>query len=169
MGLLNKLLPAMKLDSIYHLDLASLWESGIRGIITDLDNTLVRANDELATPQLLAWLKTVHEAGFRIVIVSNNHRTRVEKFAAPLSIPFIYRAKKPATFAFRKALKLMDLTSEQAIVVGDQLLTDVWGGNRLGLKTVHVQPISREFEGLATRVNRRLEKIALSLMKDKKS
>jgi HAD superfamily phosphatase (TIGR01668 family) len=100
------------------------------------------------------------------VIVSNNRRTRVSAFASPLSIPFIYRARKPANASFVKALHLLGTSPEQTCVIGDQLMTDVLGGNRMGLYTILVKPISLGDEGFFTKaVNRRLERIALSWMK----
>ncbi|TDF96786.1 YqeG family HAD IIIA-type phosphatase [Paenibacillus piri] len=164
--MLKKLLPGLQVNTIYDLDLNALWEQGIRGIITDLDNTLVGAKAPLATPELLDWLKVVGQIGFQVVIVSNNNRPRVSKFAEPLSLPFIYRAKKPTSAAFRKAMGMMGLTPEQTAVIGDQMMTDVLGGNRLGLYTILVLPIARADEGIFTKViNRSLEKVALSWMK----
>lgn len=163
--MLKKLIPSEQVNSIYELDLDMLWKQGYRGIITDLDNTLVGAKAPLATPELIDWLKVVGQIGFQVVIVSNNQRTRVTKFAEPLSLPFIYRAKKPTHAAFRKALSIMSLEAEQTLVIGDQMLTDVLGGNRLGLYTVLVRPISPMDEGFFTKVNRTLEKAALKIMK----
>lgn len=163
--LLQKLVPRLSVSTIYDIDVEHLWSSGIRGIITDLDNTLVGARDPHATPELIEWLKQVQQLGFKVVIVSNNHRARVSTFAEPLSIPFIYRAKKPTNVSFHKALKLMGIGIKQTAVIGDQMLTDVLGGNRMGLFTILVQPISVTDEGFFTKVNRRIEKLALSWMK----
>ncbi|MED4604429.1 YqeG family HAD IIIA-type phosphatase [Paenibacillus validus] len=163
--MLKKLIPREQVNSIYELELDTLWKQGYRGIITDLDNTLVGAKAPFATPELIEWLKVVGQIGFQVVIVSNNQRTRVTKFAEPLSLPFIYRAKKPTHASFRKALNMMRLEAGQTIVIGDQMLTDVLGGNRLGLYTVLVRPISPTDEGFFTKVNRTLEKAALKMMK----
>lgn len=164
--MLNHLVPRLKVQTIYDIPLQQLWEAGIRGIITDLDNTLVGAKDPHATPELIKWLEQVRAIGFKIVIVSNNHHSRVSRFSEPLGIPFLYKAKKPLLVSFRRALELLQLRSGQAAVVGDQMMTDVLGGNRLGLYTVLVQPIAPLDEGKMTKwVNRRLERLALKLMK----
>ncbi|PZE22909.1 YqeG family HAD IIIA-type phosphatase [Paenibacillus xerothermodurans] len=164
--MITKLLPRLQVNTIYDIDLHALWEQGIRGIITDLDNTLVGAKAPLATPELLEWLKVVGQLGFQVVIVSNNNKPRVTKFAEPLLLPFIYRARKPTTAAFRKALALMQLAPMQTVVIGDQMMTDVLGGNRMGLYTILVLPIARADEGFFTKViNRSLEKVALTWMK----
>ncbi|MFH5182712.1 YqeG family HAD IIIA-type phosphatase [Paenibacillus sp. TAB 01] len=164
--MLNNLVPRLQVNTIYDIDLHELWKQGKRGIITDLDNTLVGAKAPLATPELIDWLKVVAQIGFQVVIVSNNNKVRVAQFAEPLSLPFIYRAKKPTSAAFHKALQLMKLSADEAIVIGDQMMTDVLGGNRMGLYTVLVLPIAKADEGVFTKiVNRTLEKVALTWMK----
>lgn len=163
--LFHKLAPRMQAATIYDIPLDELWSQGIRGIITDLDNTLVGAKEPLATPRLVEWLRMVQQKGFQVVIVSNNNRLRVSKFADPIVVPFIHSARKPASRSFRRAVELMRLKPEQTAVVGDQMLTDVLGGNRFGLFTILVQPIALCDEGFFTRMNRRIEKLALRFMK----
>ncbi|MCS7458542.1 YqeG family HAD IIIA-type phosphatase [Paenibacillus doosanensis] len=161
--MLKKLVPQLQVNTIYDIDLNELWKQGKRGIITDLDNTLVGAKAPLATPELIDWLKVVSQIGFQVIIVSNNNKLRVSQFAEPLSLPFIYRAKKPTRAAFHKAMHLMNLRPEQTVVIGDQMMTDVLGGNRMGLYTILVLPIARKDEGFFTKVvNRNLEKAALT-------
>jgi HAD superfamily phosphatase (TIGR01668 family) len=163
--LLQNLMPKLSVRTIYDIDVHQLWNSGIRGIITDLDNTLVGAKDPHATPELIEWLKQVQLLGFNVMIVSNNHRGRVSAFAEPLGVPFIYRAKKPTNVSFQRALTLLGTSVQQTAVIGDQMLTDVLGGNRMGLYTILVQPIAIVDEGFFTKINRRIEKAALSWMK----
>lgn len=158
----QRLLPNQLVGTVFDIDLQSLADMGVQGIITDLDNTLVSAGTALATPELIAWLDKVKALGFKVVILSNNNLMRVAKFAEPLGIPFIPAARKPFTKAFKQALNLLGLKPDQAVVVGDQMLTDVLGGRRMGLRTILVTPIARTEEGWGTRMNRRIEKIALS-------
>lgn len=162
--MLHKFTPRLRVKTVYEIPLAELWQNGVRGIITDLDNTLVGAKEPLATPELIVWLGLVKQMGFKVVIVSNNGELRVRNFAEPLQIPFIHRAKKPSNAAFQKALKWMELSAEQTVVVGDQMLTDVLGGNRMGLHTILVLPIALLDEGFFTKVNRRIEKVLLAMM-----
>jgi HAD superfamily phosphatase (TIGR01668 family) len=157
--------PRLRVKTVYDIPLAELWDNGIRGIITDLDNTLVGAKEPLATPELIVWLEQVKAAGFKVVIVSNNNESRVKSFADPLQIPYIHRAKKPSNAAFHKALQWMGLTAEKTVVIGDQMLTDVLGGNRMGLHTILVLPIALLDEGFFTKINRRIEKILLAMMR----
>ncbi|KIL38277.1 hypothetical protein SD70_27485 [Gordoniibacillus kamchatkensis] len=164
--MLNLLIPRLQVATIYDIDLDGLAASGIRGIITDLDNTLVGARDPDATPELIDWLENVKRRGFQVVIVSNNNLARVQAFASPIRVPFIHSARKPTNAAFRKALQLMKLRAEEACVIGDQMMTDVLGGNRMGLFTILVTPISPQDEGFFTKaVNRRLERAALYWMR----
>jgi hypothetical protein len=156
----QRLLPDQLVNTVYDIDLQALAARGVRGIITDLDNTLVSAKTPHATPELMEWLNRVRQIGFKVVILSNNSSARVAKFAEPLGIPFVPSARKPRHSAFRKALQLLGLEPGAAAVVGDQMLTDVFGGRRMGLHTILVSPISPKEEGMMTRVNRSIEKIA---------
>lgn len=164
--MLKKLVPRQSVHTIYDIDANHLWDFGVRGIITDLDNTLVGARDPHATPELIEWLNRLQKMGFKVVIVSNNNHGRVSAFAEPLGIPFIHRAKKPWNISFHKAMKLLGTSARQTAVIGDQMLTDVLGGNRMGLYTILVQPIAIHDEGFFTRINRRIEKWATARMKN---
>lgn len=157
-------IPNMYVPSIYNIDIMALWNQGMRSIIIDLDNTLVEATRTDATPELILWLKKVQNMGFKVMIVSNNSKSRVSQFCHPLEVPFIYTAKKPLLQAFRRALRLLETEKHETVVIGDQLLTDVLGGNRMGLYTILVVPIS-EKEGFFTRINRRLERFIFRWMK----
>lgn len=157
------MIPDMFAESIYMIDFAELQRRGIKSLIVDLDNTLVESTRPDATPRLISWLDQVRQMGFQVMIVSNNTKTRVSQFAMPLDIPFIHTAKKPLSQAFRKALKRLGSKKEETVVIGDQLLTDVLGGNRMGLFTILVAPVSN-IDGFFTRINRRMERLAFRWM-----
>ncbi len=152
--------PDLCLDSIFDLDPEHLKSIGIKGIITDMDNTLVSWSDRTVCPRLAKWLKALKESGFKMFIVSNNSRERGGEIARELDLPAIWYAVKPSRRSFRKAIKSMNLRPEDVAVVGDQLFTDVLGGNRLGLYTILVNPIC-EKEFIWTRLIRLLERIIL--------
>nr|WP_220185854.1 YqeG family HAD IIIA-type phosphatase [Paenactinomyces guangxiensis] len=157
------MIPNMYVQSIYTIDFHELQRRGIKSVIVDLDNTLVESTRPDATPRLIKWLDQVKHMGLQVMIVSNNTKTRVSQFAAPLNIPYIHTAKKPLSQAFRKALKSMGTKKEETVVIGDQLLTDVLGGNRMGLFTILVVPVS-DVEGFFTRINRRIERFVFRWM-----
>lgn len=162
------LYPQQHLNSIYELNAAELHSLGIRGIIADMDNTLVPWNDRAVYPRLASWLAQLKEEGFRLCIVSNNSRERGGQLALDLDIPAIWYAVKPRRRAFRKALQIMELTAQETAVIGDQIFTDVLGGNRLGLYTILVTPISKK-EFIWTRFMRQLERFVLNYPKRKKT
>ncbi|MHB9145136.1 MAG: YqeG family HAD IIIA-type phosphatase [Symbiobacteriia bacterium] len=162
--MLSALVPTWYVESIYDLDLDKLWERGIRGIITDLDNTLVAWNAPDPDERLLAWVKGVRERGIAVCIASNNGHLRVEAFAAHLDVPFLAKVRKPLRRGLQAAMDLLGTDATSTVLLGDQIFTDVLGGNRLGLPTVLVRPISqREFFG--TRIVRRVERVVLGILR----
>jgi len=139
---------------------------GINGIIFDLDNTIIPWDSPTMSPEIIQWLHALLAQGFKICLVSNNMGKRVQTIAGMFGIPFVSRAYKPAKTGFRQAIAAMELTDRQVAVVGDQLFTDVLGGNRLGLYTIWVAPLSStEFVG--TKITRRLEKLAVRMLRAK--
>jgi HAD superfamily phosphatase (TIGR01668 family) len=164
--LLGLFLPNEHVKSIYEINAEDLKERGIKGIITDLDNTLVEWDRPNATPELKKWFQSLLDSNINVTIVSNNNKERVEAFASPVNIPFIFRARKPMRNAFNQALKKMNLKAEEVVVIGDQLLTDVLGGNRIGLHTILVVPVTQT-DGLITKFNRRIERSILKKLRQK--
>lgn len=162
--MLKHFLPDQHVKSIFEIQPESLKEKGIKGIITDLDNTLVEWDRPLATPKLIEWFDNMRRHEILVTIVSNNNERRVKSFSDPLQIPFIFQAKKPMTRAFNKALKQMGLRKEETVVIGDQLLTDVLGGNRSGFHTILVVPVAQT-DGFVTRFNRKVERRILNWFK----
>lgn len=150
-------IPSEFVKSVFHITPEMLKEKGVKGIITDLDNTLVEWDRPDATPKLIEWFTGMQAAGIQVTIVSNNNELRVKSFADPLGIPFIYRARKPLGKAFKKALSMMSVKKEEVVVIGDQLLTDVFGGNRLKLHTILVIPVAKS-DGFVTKFNRMVER-----------
>lgn len=156
----NLLTPNLHLNNIFEIDADHLKSLGIKGIITDMDNTLVPWSDRTVYPRLAEWFANLKGKGFKVFIVSNNSKDRGGQLARELDIPAIWYAIKPRRRAFRKALEQMRLSPEEVAVVGDQIFTDVLGGNRLGLYTIHVTPIS-EKEFISTKLMRMLERFIL--------
>ncbi|WP_026105132.1 YqeG family HAD IIIA-type phosphatase [Halalkalibacterium ligniniphilum] len=163
---MKNLLPNEYVKSIYEINLQELKNKNVKGVITDLDNTLVEWDRPEATPELREWFKKITEAGMKLTIVSNNTEKRVRTFADPEKVKFIHSARKPMRRAFRQACKAMDVQPEETVVIGDQIFTDVLGGNRANIHTILVVPVAST-DGIATRLNRKMERIVLGWMKKK--
>lgn len=158
------LFPDILLDSIYDIDPYMLKDKGIKGLIIDIDNTLVAWDIERPDNKAIQWIKTMTNKGFKICLISNNTFERVRIFNESLNLFSIPEAKKPTKKSFLKALKKLKLKPEQIAVIGDQIFTDVLGGNRFNMFTILVRPISdKEFPFI--QVKRFIEKIILALYK----
>ncbi|GAA0457296.1 YqeG family HAD IIIA-type phosphatase [Alkalibacillus silvisoli] len=155
--MLNKFLPNEHVQTVQEITPKQLKDKGIKGVITDLDNTLVAWDQPQATPEIKQWFQSLEDEGIQVTIMSNNSEERVSKFSEPLDISFISKARKPLTRAFQKAKSELRLNEDEVVVVGDQLLTDVLGGNRSGFHTVLVVPVV-ETDGFFTRFNRMIER-----------
>lgn len=167
MGLIKKLfMPNDYVKSVFQIDIEKLAEAGFKGIITDLDNTLVGWDVKSPTIEIQQWFKRANELGITITIVSNNNEDRVSSFSKDLDVDFIFKARKPMGKAFNKAIKHMNINPEETIVIGDQMLTDVFGGNRNGLYTIMVVPVKRT-DGFITKFNRIIERRLLNYFKNK--
>lgn len=165
-NVLKNFLPNEHVKSIFDIQPDMLKKQGIKGIITDLDNTLVAWDVKEATEEVIQWLNLMKEHDMKVMIISNNNQERVKVFSEPLETPFLSRANKPLGRAFRAAVKEMDLKKEEIAVIGDQLLTDVLGGNRAGIYTILVVPIVQS-DAKITRFNRGIERRILNYFRKK--
>ncbi len=164
--MIKKLCPKFQANSILELDLEQLEKSGIRGIIFDLDNTLVEWKKDNLSPEVINLISRIKKKGFKLCILSNALEHRVETVAQMLSIPYVSRAVKPRKSPFRKALEIMGTDPEQTAVVGDQLFTDILGGNRMKLYTIWTPPLSST-EFLSTRAVRQIERLVIKRFQKK--
>ncbi len=162
----NLFVPRSQVESLFDIDVNELQQKGIKGIIFDLDNTIIPWDSADMCPHIAAWLHNFLAAGFKIAIVSNNWHKRVKAIADRFQLPFVSRAYKPAKSGFHQALKALELEASEAAVVGDQLLTDVLGGNRMGMYTIWVKPLTAH-EFIGTRFHRKLERVAVKILKAK--
>ena len=129
-------------DDIYQITGEALERRGIRLLLADLDNTLVPYGVPLPDERLKAWRDDLAAHGVTLFILSNNrHESRPRIFAEGLEVPYIGHAGKPKTPSFVQAMERMGVTREQTAIIGDQIFTDVLGGNRAGVATILVRPI----------------------------
>ncbi len=130
--------------SLVQVDPEALWAVGFRGMIVDVDNTLLGFDDSELAPPVLQWIATAQKRGFRMVILSNNFPERVAAMAARLGCPGIPNALKPLPFAYWRALRLLGLRSVETVMLGDQLMTDILGAQLLGIRGILLNPIAQK-------------------------
>lgn len=155
----NKLYPSYRKESAYRIDYKSWYDMGIRGIIFDIDNTLVE-HGAAATKEAVALFQELHHMGFATMLLSNNKEPRVKSFAKEVKSDYIFKADKPSLKGYRAAMEKMGTTPETTLFVGDQLFTDVWGANRAGITSILTNPIDPK-EEIQIVLKRYLEKIVL--------
>ncbi|MDD6435565.1 MAG: YqeG family HAD IIIA-type phosphatase [Clostridiales bacterium] len=151
--------PDATADSSYTVDYDKLYREGIRGIIYDIDNTLV-PHGAPADDRAIAHFEKLKEMGMKSCLISNNQKPRVEMFNEKIGTEYIYNAHKPSTRNYLKACEIMGLDKSQVIFIGDQLFTDVWGAKRAGIRNILVKPIHPK-EEIQIVLKRRLEWIVL--------
>lgn len=148
--------PDLRVDRVERLDAELLASLGLRGLLLDLDETLVPAAAAVPSASVRAWAAGLRRAGVRLAILSNGRPRKVAAVAAALDVPGRSLVGKPWPGAFRRGLALLDLPRASVAMVGDQLFTDVAGARAAGFRTVLVPPLSSA--GLPhTRMLRRLE------------
>lgn len=135
--------PTRRERAITDVPVAELVRAGVRCVLVDRDNTCVPRSTGVAPAEVLAWLDAVRAAGISTCMVSNNFHTReVEASAAELGCSCVHHAMKPAPFAVRRALVLVGAEPCEAVLIGDQVFTDVMAGNLAGVRTILVEPQS---------------------------
>ncbi|RQD70560.1 MAG: YqeG family HAD IIIA-type phosphatase [Tindallia sp. MSAO_Bac2] len=161
---MNLLKPRIWVDQLSHIPIKELKTVGIKALIIDIDNTLVAWDSPQPSSESIQWMKEAKEEGFNIMLVSNNKPERVQRMQAFFHCRGLARAKKPTGYGLKKALRIMRHKPHETAIIGDQIFTDVLGGNRIGLYTILVTPIkSKEFWW--TTIVRRAEKRILSRLK----
>ena len=149
--------------SAYEIPYKKLYDSGIRGVIFDIDNTLV-PHGAPADQRALSLFADFHRMGMKTCLLSNNKEPRVASFAAQVDSPYIYKGGKPSVKGYQESMKKMGTTVSDTIFVGDQLFTDVYGANRTGLYSYLVKPIHPK-EEIQIVLKRYLEAIVLFFYK----
>jgi HAD superfamily phosphatase (TIGR01668 family) len=157
--LLSKLCPDLYVESLHYIDLSRLKDMGILGIVFDIDNTVTIWGSKEVSPMTFKLLEDAKASGFRVCLLSNNRKARIDDISRMLDIPSA-KGFKPFGSAFRSALSLLGTSPQETAIIGDQIFTDILGGNRAGLFTILVQPMSTH-EFITTRFVRRLERVVL--------
>ncbi|MDR2166220.1 MAG: YqeG family HAD IIIA-type phosphatase [Clostridiales bacterium] len=146
MAVFRRFFPAEMAESVRHIDYGKFWERGIRGLIFDIDNTLASFDVPEPCADTMAFLRGLNDMGFAIAFLSNNSKERVENFNKNLGYPHVWKAKKPRLGGILRALDMLGLPKEQVVLIGDQIFTDCWVGQRAGIYTVLTKPIAARDE-----------------------
>lgn len=159
--------PDHDVDSAYVIEYEKLYEKGYRGIIFDIDNTLV-PHGAPADERAVALFARLKKAGYGVMLLSNNKEPRVKMFNDSVGAKYIFKAGKPGRAGYERAMRELGTTAENTLFVGDQLFTDVWGAKKAGIETFLVKPIHPK-EEIQIVLKRRLEKIVLFFYYRKKA
>ena len=150
--------PKSYFNKIVDIDVNFFIENNIKAVLLDFDNTILDKRHNMVQG-LEEWVKTLKENNIKICILSNtNKKKKAQNLSDKLEVPFIYFAKKPLKFGFKKAKKILEIEDNKTIaVIGDQVLTDVFGANRCKMYSILVKPLKKE-DIFVTKINRLIEK-----------
>ena len=161
--LLERFYPDECAASAYGIDYGALWERGVRGLLFDIDNTLV-PHGKPETEEAVALFSRLHAMGFETCLISNNQEPRVAPFAKAMETKYVYNAHKPSTKNYLASMQLMGTDRSSTVFIGDQLFTDVYGAKRSGIYSILVKPIHPR-EEIQIVLKRYLERIVLHFYK----
>ena len=159
--------PDMYVKDVYSIDYNKLKSYGIKCILFDLDNTLVPSFKKKPTRKLKDFIESVKEHGFKVIIFSNSNKKRLTPFKNVLEVDCSYSSRKPFQKKFKKVLKEYKYSQSEVAMVGDQIVTDIYGGNKMGIFTILVKPINNK-ELIFTKFNRILENKIIKKLEKRK-
>ena len=150
-------IPQYYYDTVFEIPYEQLKKQGKTTLFFDLDNTIMSYDQKELEPKYVTLIKEL-EKTFHVVIVSNSGYSRVSHACMMHDIPFIHSARKPLKLGYKKALKVNRATSDMCVFIGDQMMTDVLGSNRMGMTSILVKPVKQKTDHILTRINRKIEK-----------
>lgn len=159
--------PYEYVDSVFSINYDELYNKGYRGIIFDIDNTLVHHGDD-ATKEIEELFKEIHNIGFKTLLLSNNYEKRVKRFLSNIESLYICNAQKPKNINYLKAIEMMNIKKEETLFIGDQIFTDILGANRSGIANILVKFIQAKDE-VKIGKRRQIERVILKLYKRNKT
>ncbi len=149
--------PDVKLRGITDITVELLNKYNIKALLLDVDNTMSTHHGTILTDGLIEWIAYMQQSGIKLMVLSNSKRARIEPFAARICLPFISLGCKPLPTGYLRGVKALGEKRKNVAIVGDQIFTDVLGGNAVGVKTILLTPIKPE-DGWSFKVRRKLEK-----------
>lgn len=151
--------PDRYVASAYVIDYENLYKEGFKGLIFDIDNTLV-PHGAPADKRAVELFERLKRIGFKCCLISNNQEPRVKMFNERIQVDYVYNAHKPSVKNYKKAMEIMGTGTGDTLFIGDQLFTDVWGAKRAGIQSILVKPIHPK-EEVQIVLKRYLERIVL--------
>lgn len=148
--------PTAALNRVTDITVPLLRGLEAEALLLDVDNTLAPQGSQKPFPRTVEWARVIRKAGFKVMILSNNFRDRVEPFAAKYSLPYLSMAMKPLPAGYLLAAGRLKTGREKTVVVGDQIFTDILGANLAGMKSILLVPVKEE-NSLSFRIRRSLE------------
>ena len=158
--------PNIKLERVTDISPEILKKYNLDSLILDIDNTLSTHHGDVLTDGLEDWLKLMKDNGIKLMVLSNSKEPRVKPFSERINLPFISSGAKPLPFGYIRALKAMGSKRKNTAIVGDQIFTDVLGGNIVGVKTLLLTPILLE-STWGFKFKRKIERLVFKLYKIK--
>lgn len=157
--MLKQFYPDEYIKSAFDINYDKLFEEGYRGLLFDIDNTLVEHGAD-ADRRAVSLINSLTKKGFSVCFISNNKEERVKRFNREIHADYIFKAGKPSKKAYLTAIKKTGTRKENTVFIGDQLFTDVWGAKRTGIRNILVRPIGKK-EEIQIVLKRKLERIVL--------
>lgn len=142
---MRNLYPNRYYDKKEDIPFKKYYEQGYRGVIFDIDNTLV-PHDAPADEKAIVFIQYLKDIGYRICLLSNNDERRVASFNEPLQVQYIYKTGKPLKKGYERAMEALGTDKDTTLFVGDQIFTDVWGARRIGIFSILLDPINPKEE-----------------------
>lgn len=165
--MLQQYYPSAYAESVFTIDFQKLYDRGYRGILFDVDNTLVHHGDD-SNARVDALFRQLHTMGFQTLLLSNNSVKRLERFKKNIDTQYIPEANKPAPESYLKALQMLGVFEKQALCIGDQLFTDILGAHRAGIDSILVHYIQIDPKAKIG-IRRHVEKLILWFYRHSKS
>lgn len=163
---MRNLKPDLIYKGVQYIDFETLKKIGVEGILLDIDNTLIDYTKELSN-SIIEWVKKAKKEGFKVCILSNSNKMdKIIPISEKLDIKYVSFAKKPMKNGYIKAAQLLNTKIEKTAMVGDQVLTDVLGANRVGMVSIYVEPINKR-EYWYTKWKRPIEGLILKIFNKK--
>ena len=159
--MIGLLFPFEYVDSVFSIDYDKLFQKGYRGIIFDIDMTLVPHGYD-STKEIDELFKTIHRAGLKTLLLTNNSEERVKRFIKNIDTLYLCDAHKPDAAGYLQAVSMMGIRKSETVVIGDQIFIDIYGANRCGIASILVKYVTATVE-TKIGIRRNLEKIILKL------